>query len=91
MKRYIYPAILYTDMPGSGYVISVSDLGLVMEGETPEEAFDLMKEYMEGYFDCALSIETDIPEATSYAKMAKAKTNNTVLMLDVKVDSGRVM
>lgn len=91
MKRYIYPAVLYTDMPNCGYVVSVNDLGLVMEGETPEEAFELIKEYLEGYFECALSIETEIPEATSYVKMAKARSNNTVIMLDVKVQNGKVL
>ena len=61
------------------------------EGETPEEAFRLMKDYIENYFECALNIELDIPEASSYVKLAKAKTKNTTILIDVKVADGKVL
>lgn len=90
MKRYIYPAILYTDTPNAGYIICVSDLGLVVEGETPEEAFESMKDYMENFFECSFNIESEIPDASSYIKIAKAKSKNTVIFIDVKVKEGKV-
>ena len=91
MKRFIYPAVLYTDAPEAGYIIVVKDLGLVMEGETPEEAFSQMKDYMEKYFELALAIENDIPDATRYQVVAKAKSKNTVIMIDVKVEGKKVL
>lgn len=91
MHRYIYPAILYTDGPDDTFCLVLNDLHLVTEGKSVEETFELMKVYLEGYFDCLLKMEEEIPEASKYNAVAKAKSKNIVLLVDVKVEGDKVL
>ena len=83
MKRYTYPAVLYFD--GETYMLCMHDLRLVTSGATVEEVYEDMLTYMEGYFQCALTIDEIIEKPSEYSVVAKSKTKNIVLLVSVKV------
>ena len=85
MKRFTFPAVLYSD--GEIYMLVMHDMKIATSGATVEEAFQDMIVYLESYLDCALAIEEEIPTATEYSVVAKGKTKNIVLLISAKVAS----
>ncbi|MBQ4557880.1 MAG: type II toxin-antitoxin system HicB family antitoxin [Clostridia bacterium] len=82
MKKFVYPAVIYYDEDALVYVMHIEDLGIVVEGDTVEEAHKRAGQFMDIYLETAFKEELDIPEATEFDKMVSAHPKEMVVLIE---------
>ena len=86
MKKYVYPAVVYFDEEAQVYVIYVEDLGIIVEGDTVEEAHKRASKFMDIYLTTALREELEIPEASEFEKVVANHPKEMVVMVESILD-----
>ena len=87
MKKYVYPAVVYYDEEAHVYVISIEDLGVIVEGDTVEEAHRRAGKFMDTYLQTALREELDVPEATPFDDMVSAHPKEMVVLVESTINN----
>jgi len=82
MKKYVYPAVVYYDEDAAVYVISIEDLGIIVEGDTVEEAHRRAGKFMDTYLETAMKQELEIPDATEFESMVAAHPKEMVVLVE---------
>ena len=89
MKRYTYPAVVYKSEDESRFAMVLNDLDIVASGETIEEAFENALMQLKFYLGTAIAFEHEIPNASEFADVSKAKPKNIVLLASERIDEKR--
>ncbi len=87
MKKYVYPAVIYYDEDALVYVIYIEDLGIVVEGDTVEEAHNRAGQFMDIYLETAIKEGLDIPEATDFDSVVSAHPKEMVVLVESTLDN----
>ena len=87
MKKYVYPAVVYYDEEAQVYVICVEDLGVIVEGDTVEEAHKLAGKFMDIYLKTAIKEELEIPEATPFDDVVKNHPKEMAVLVESTLDN----
>lgn len=82
MKKFVYPAVVYYDEDALVYVIHIEDLGIVVEGDTVEEAHKRAGQFMDVYLETALKEELEITEPTEFDKMVSNHPKEMVVLVE---------
>lgn len=85
---YIYPAVLYEEE--DTFYMSFPDLDILAEGENAEEAFAKAKECLKAYFKLAKRLDVEVASPSTYEQISKKHPKNTVLMVDVNVNTKEI-
>lgn len=86
MKRYVYPAVLYSDSEGENFTIFFPDLDVVASGDNAEECFENGQKMLQAYFETAFKFSAFIPEPSVFTDVVKAYPKKQVIMADAMVD-----
>lgn len=84
MKRYVYPAIVYSDEDDS-FTVFFPDLGIIAEGSTAEEAYVKAKDMMKDFFELSNKYSSYIPDATPFDDIQSKNPNKKVMLIDVEL------
>ena len=87
MKKYVYPAVVYFDEEAQVYVICIEDLGVIVEGDTVEEAHKRAGKFMDIYLKTAIKEELDVPEATEFDKVVASHPKEMVVLVESTLDN----
>ncbi len=90
MKKFVYPAVVYRDDEANVYVMSIDELGLFIEGDSVEEAHELMNEALESYITYALQFNCEIPQAQNFNVVMAKNPKNLVLLVDTMIDEKKI-
>lgn len=81
-KKVLEYTAIFEPAEEGGYVVSVPALpGCVTQGETFEEANDMIKDAMQGYLEVLKDEGQEIPEEKSEVIITKVSINNPVSSL----------
>ena len=87
MRKFVYPAVVYFDEEAQVYVICIEDLGVIVEGDTVEEAHSRAGKFMDIYLTTAIREELDIPEATEFDKVVSNHPQEMVELVETTLDN----
>ncbi len=87
MKKYVYPAVVYYDEEAQVYVICIEDLGVIVEGDTVEEAHKMAGKFMDIYLQTAIREELEIPEATKFDEVVAKHPKEMVVLVESTLDN----
>ena len=88
MLQYVYPAVFLSKDDGT-YTAYIPDLNLSTDGDTIEEAYLFIKDYLLVYFKYALKLDEDIPMPTKFETILSKNKNAIVMLIDAIVEVKR--
>ncbi len=87
MKKYVYPAVVYYDEDALVYVVCIEDLGIIVEGDTVEEAHKRAGKFMDRYLQTALKEDMEIPDATEFDTVVTKHPKEMVVLVESTFDN----
>jgi predicted RNase H-like HicB family nuclease len=84
MRQFVFPAIFIREESGV-YTAIIPDLDLVTDGDTIEEAFLFIKDYLRVFCSYAIKLEEDILIPSKFENVAENNKNNIVMLIDAIV------
>ena len=87
MRKFVYPAVVYYDEDAHIYVICIEDLGIIVEGDTVEDAHRRAGKFMDIYIKTAIKEEMDIPEPTEFDVMVSRHPREMVVLIETTLDN----
>lgn len=85
MKQFVYPAVFYYEKETDSYAVAFHDLGLFTEGDTVEQAFLSAKKFLNAYFDCAVKIEAEYDQPSTYISTKEKYSTEIVMLVDTEI------
>lgn len=85
MRQYLFPVVFFQD-ESSGYVAFAPDLNLTSDGETIEEAYLFIQDFIRVY--CGYAIKSGEEESlipTKYEKIVENNPSKLVMLVDAFV------
>ncbi len=82
MKKFIYPAVVFYDEEVNVYALSIDDLGIVVEGESVEEAHKRGEQFLSAYIECALNNDYEIPEPTEFDVVSRNNPKEICVLVE---------
>lgn len=87
MRKFVYPAVVYYDEDAHIYVICIEDLGIIVEGDTVEDAHKRAGKFMDIYIKTAIKEEMEIPEPTEFDVMVSRHPKEMVVLIETTLDN----
>lgn len=84
MQQYVFPAVFIKNEDETFSVI-VPDLNIVTDGNSIEEAYLYIKDYLRVFCEYALKLEEDILMPTKYEKICERYKKDVVMLVDAIV------
>ena len=86
MLQYVYPAVFLLQEDGS-CTAYIPDLNLSTDGDTIEEAYLFIKDYLMVYFKYANKMEEEPSMPTKFEKVLEKNKNSIVMLIDAIVEN----
>jgi len=86
MLQYVYPAVFLAQDDGS-YTAYIPDLNLSTDGDTIEEAYLFIKDYLMVYFKYAGKLDEEPPMPTKFEILKDKNKKSVVMLVDAIVES----
>lgn len=88
MSKYLYFAVLETDIDNEGYTVTFPDLpGCITEGDTLTEALDMARDALEGYLLVLEDEKEKIPAASDWESINSQLESNSLIVTAIKADT----
>ena len=84
MQQYVFPAVFIKNEDETVSVI-VPDLNIVTDGNSIEEAYLYIKDYLRVFCEYALKLEEDILMPTKFEKIFERYKKDVVMLVDAIV------
>ena len=84
MQQYVFPAVFIKNEDETVSVI-VPDLNIVTDGNSIEEAYLYIKDYLRVFCEYALKLEEDILMPTKFEKICERYKKDVVMLVDAIV------
>ena len=81
MQQYVFPAV-FVKKEDESYSVFIPDLDITTEGDSIEEAFLYIKDYLRIFCQYAIKLEEDILIPTKFEKIAEKFKKDTVMLVD---------
>lgn len=81
MQQYVFPAV-FVKKEDETYSVFIPDLDITTEGDSIEEAFLYIKDYLRIFCQYAIKLEEDILIPTKFEKVAEKFKKDTVMLVD---------
>ena len=81
MQQYVFPAV-FVKKEDETYSVFIPDLDITTEGDSIEEAFLYIKDYLRIFCQYAIKLEEDILIPTMFEKVAEKFKKDTVMLVD---------
>lgn len=90
MKKYIYPAVLYSEPENETFTVLFPDLDVVVQGDSAKDCYEKAKGKLHSYFDVATKFSSFIPEPSVYEKVVKNNPKRVVWLMDTEIDEKKL-
>ena len=84
MQQYVFPAVFIRNEDESFSVV-VPDLNITTDGNTIEEAYLYIKDYLRIFCEYAVKMDEDILRPTKYETICERFKKNYVMLIDAVV------
>ena len=84
MQQYVFPAV-FVKKEDETFSVFVPDLNITTEGDSIEEAFLYIKDYLRIFCEYAVKMDDDILIPTKFEKIAEKYSKNVVMLVDAIV------
>lgn len=84
MQQYVFPAVFIRNEDESFSVV-VPDLNITTDGNTIEEAYLYIKDYLRIFCEYAVKMDEDILMPTKYEAICERFKKNYVMLIDAVV------
>lgn len=84
MTQYVFPAVFIKNEDET-YSVLVPDLELTTDGNTIEEAYLFIKDYLRIFCEYAVKMDEELLVPTKYEKICEQFKNNIVMLIDAVV------
>lgn len=84
MQQYVFPAVFIKNEDESFSVV-VPDLNITTDGNTIEEAYLYIKDYLRIFCEYAVKMDEDILMPTKYETICERFKKNYVMLIDAVV------
>ena len=84
MQQYVFPAV-FVKKEDETFSVFVPDLNITTEGDSIEEAFLYIKDYLRIFCEYAIKMDDDILIPTKFEKIAEKYKKNIVMLVDAIV------
>ncbi len=84
MQQYVFPAVFIRNEDESFSVV-VPDLNITTDGNTIEEAYLYIKDYLRIFCEYAVKMDEDILMPTKYETICERFKKNYVMLIDAVV------
>ena len=84
MQQYVFPAV-FVKKEDETFSVFVPDLNITTEGDSIEEAFLYIKDYLRIFCEYAVKMDDDILIPTKFEKIAEKYNKNVVMLIDAIV------
>lgn len=89
MQQYVFPAV-FVKKEDETFSVFVPDLNISTEGDSIEEAFLYIKDYIRIFCEYAVKLEEDILIPTKFEKIAEKFPKDIVMLVDAIVFWGEL-
>ncbi len=84
MQQFVFPAVFIKEEDDT-YTAMIPDLNLVTDGDSIEEAFIFIKDYLRTFCSYAIKLQEDILIPSKFEEIKIYNKNNTVMLIDAIV------
>ena len=84
MQQFLFPAVFILEESGA-YTAMIPDLDLITDGDSIEEAYLFIKDYLRVFCTYAIKLEEDILIPSKFEKIAENNKKNIVMLVDAIV------